>query len=418
MQRLMKGERLATPLTLPPGDHWCDNLEVVGYHDLSGRPGFKMAVQEVDGRWLLYLGHLWHRGWSILDVTEPSTPRLVHSVDGPDNTWTIQIQVAERRMVTALERIDSGWGGDSAAPHDEGFLVWSVDDPVDPQLLGQYRTGGAGTHRNYYDGGRYVHTSSAAAGFDGHIYAIVDIADPATPFEIGRWWVPGQWRAGGEDGVPLGTSLHAPYVSGDRAYLAYGAAGLIVLDIADPHSPTLVSRLDFVPPFNPVIGIHSAVPLAGRGLVIANSEAIAEECSEPLGFAGLVDVAHERDPQVISMFPLPVPPPAAPYRNFCERGGRFGPHNLHQPQGHPALLQREDIAMLTWFSGGLRINDIADPRQPREVGAFVPPDPTERRGLLPRGRLVAQTEDVIADARGFIYVTDKNLGVYVLRYAG
>jgi hypothetical protein len=82
------------------------------------------------------------------------------------------------------------------------------------------------------------------------------------------------------------------------------------------------------------------------------------------------------------------------------------------------LLQRDDLAFLTWFSGGLRVVDIADPRQPREVGAFVPPDPIVRRGVLPLGRLVAQTEDVVVDARGFIYVTDKNLGLYVLRFTG
>ena len=408
---------MPTPSRLPPGDHWCTNLEIVAYHDLDGRPGFKMAIQEVDGRWFLYLGHLWHRAWSILDVTEPGDPQLVRSIPGPDNTWTIQIQVAERLMITALERIDSGWGDDPAAPHDEGFLVWSLDDPTDPRLLGKHRTGGTGTHRNYYDGGRYVHASAVPAGFDGHIYTIVDIADPTSPAEVGRWWVPGQWRAGGEGGVPIGTSLHAPYVAGDRAYLAYGAAGLIVLDIADPRAPTLVSRLDFAPPFNPVIGIHSAVALSSRRLVIANSEAIEEDCNEPLGFAGLVDMSDERHPRVVSMFPLPVPPPGASYRNFCERGGRFGPHNLHQPQGQPALLHRDDVAMLTWFSGGLRLVDIADPRQPREIGAFVPPDPTERRGILPRGRLAAQTEDVIADARGYIYVTDKNLGLYILRSA-
>jgi hypothetical protein len=27
---------------------------------------------------------------------------------------------------------------------------------------------------------------------------------------------------------------------------------------------------------------------------------------------------------------LPVPPKGAPYKNFCEKGGRFGPHNVNQ----------------------------------------------------------------------------------------
>lgn len=389
-------------------------MELIAYHDLDGRPGFKLATQEVSGRWYLYLGHLWHRGWSILDVTDPHDPRLVRFIPGPLNTWTIQIQVAGGRMITALEKIDTGWGGDPGAPFDEGFIVWDLADPTDPVEVGRYSSGGNGTHRNFYDGARYVHSSTAAAGYDGHIYEIVDVGG-RRPRAIGRWWIRGQWRAGGEGGVAPGTSLHAAYVAGDRAYLAYGAAGLVILDVSDPTAPALISRLDFSPPFNPIIAIHTAVPLAGRDIVALNSEAIEEDCAEPLGVAGLVDVTDEKAPRLISLFPLPVPPPAAPYRNFCERGGRFGPHNLHQHQGHPAHLGGSDLAFLTWFNAGLRVYDISDPRLPREIGEFVPPDPIERRGMLPVGRLAAQSEDVLVDARGFIYVTDKNHGLYVLR---
>ena len=375
-----------------------------------------MGLQVVGDRWYLYLAHLWHRGWSVLDITEPEAPQLVRSIDGPSNTWTIQVQVAGGRMITSLEKIDSGWGDDPTAPFEEGFIVWDVSAPTDPVPIGRFRTGGNGTHRNFFDGGRYVHLASAANGFDGHIYEIVELDDAGSATRVGRWWVSGQWREGGEAGVPEGTSLHAPYVVGDRAYLAYGAAGLVILDVSDPSTPRLVARMELAPPFNPVIAAHSAVPLPGRGLVLVNSEAIEEECDEPLCFAGVIDVASEASPRVLSMFPLPVPPPGAPFRNFCERGGRFGPHNLHQPQGNPHLLDRPDLALLTYFNAGLRVIDVSDPRLPREIASFVPPDPLIRRGVLP-SRLVAQSEDVLADARGYMYVTDKNHGLHVLRLA-
>ena len=80
------------------------------------RPGFKMGLQVVGDRWYLYLAHLWHRGWSVLDITKPEAPQLVRSIDGPSNTWTIQVQVAGGRMITSLEKIDSGWGDDPTAP--------------------------------------------------------------------------------------------------------------------------------------------------------------------------------------------------------------------------------------------------------------------------------------------------------------
>lgn len=179
----------------------------------------------------------------------------------------------------------------------------------------------------------------------------------------------------------------------------------------------MVSRLPFSPPFQSHIAVHTAVPLPRKKLVAVNSEAIAEDCREPLGFAGLVDVGNETSPTLVSLFPLPVPPAGAPFRNFCERGGRFGPHNQHQPQHQSVLLDRDDVIFLTYFNAGLRIVDVSDARLPREVGWFVPPDPTVRRGVLPK-TLVAQSEDVLVDRRGYIYLTDKNHGLYVLRYEG
>ena len=57
------------------------------------------------------------------------------------------------------------------------------------------------------------------------------------------------------------------------------------------------------------------------------------------------------------------------------------------------------------------------PRAPKEIGYFLPPDPTVRRGPLPKTGLVTQSEDVLADCRGNIFVSDKNHGIYVLRFA-
>src|SRR3989304_3981022 len=68
------------------------NMKAIGYSDLDGRGGaFKMAIKEVNGKWYLYLGHLWHRGWTIVDVTDPAAPKFVKFIPGPENTWTIQM---------------------------------------------------------------------------------------------------------------------------------------------------------------------------------------------------------------------------------------------------------------------------------------------------------------------------------------
>jgi hypothetical protein len=389
-------------------------VEFVGYHDLDGRPGFKLAMQRHGDRWYLYLGHLWHRGWSILDVTDPRSPRLCRFVDGPANTWTIQVQVADGRLVTALEKPNEGWGVEPGLPFEEGAYIWDVaQDPEDPRLLGHWRTGGTGTHRNFYSGGDLVYMTAQPEGYVGHLLAVVDISDPAEPTELSRWWWPGQHVAGGET-PEHDFYLHGPaYVVGGRAYLGYGRVGMVILDVEDPADPRLVGRVSFGD-LGSMLGCHSAVPLPGRDLVIANSETILEGAGDPVNYTCVVDIADESHPRVVSTFPMPRPEPGAPYASYYTKGGRFGPHNQHQHQGHPDLAAPDDRIVMAYFNAGLRVFDIADPYVPVETGWYVPEDPRERRGTLPSS-LVTQFEDVLVDARGYVYCTDKNHGLFVLR---
>jgi hypothetical protein len=420
------------------GEPFSDNVELVGYDDLDGRSGFKLALHEAGGRFYLYVAALWHSGWSIVDVTDPRTPRLVRWIAGPPNTWTIQVQVADGRMVTSLEHIPSGWGGDAGTPPQEGFIIWDLADPEDPQQLGQWHSGAAGTHRNFYAGGRYVHAATTLPGYDGHVYGVVDIDDPTAPELVGRWWWPGQHTAGGErfserdaakrtryrpymlapDKPHPAVALHGgPYVAGDRVYAPWMRAGMVILDIEDLTAPRLVGSLDVTPPLGSTIAMHSAIPLPDRNLVIVNSEALNERCAEPLNYAGLVDVTDETDPVLISLFPVPEVPEGYPHATFCDKGGRFGPHNQHQPQYQPVLQPIGDLIYLTYFNAGLQVFDISQPTAPRIVGHYIPPDPVERRGVLPT-ELVTQVEDVVVDRRGYAYFSEKNSGVTIVRYTG
>jgi hypothetical protein len=270
---------------------WHHNVDLLAYHDLDGRSGFKLAMQEVDGRFFLYVAGFWHAGWSILDVTDPEHPELLRWLDGPPNTMTIQVQVADGTMITALEHPPPGLtiGDPNAAPQD-GFLIWDVREPDWPQLLGQWVSGGTGTHRNFYNGGPWVYATSNLPGFDGQILAIVDIADPANPKIAGTWWHPGQHKAAGETYTPEdqrrltagrpypqhGLSLHGgAYALGDRAYRPWMRGGMVILDIADKHHPKHVSTLPVYPPLGSTIAVHSAVPLPGRDVVVINDEALA-----------------------------------------------------------------------------------------------------------------------------------------------
>ena len=100
---------------------WNHNVGLLAYHDLDGRSGFKLALQEVERRFFLYVAGLWHSGWSILEVTDPEHPELLRWLDGPPPTMTIQVQVADGTMITALERPPPGLtiGDPAAKPKDE-----------------------------------------------------------------------------------------------------------------------------------------------------------------------------------------------------------------------------------------------------------------------------------------------------------
>jgi hypothetical protein len=135
---------------------WHENVDLLAYHDLDGRSGFKLALQEVAGRFFLYVAGFWHPGWSILDVTDPEHPELLRFLDSPPNTWTIQVQVADGTMITALEHLPPGLTiGDPQAEPKDGFLIWDVHEPDRPKLRGQWVSGAAGTHRNFYNGGQW-----------------------------------------------------------------------------------------------------------------------------------------------------------------------------------------------------------------------------------------------------------------------
>ena len=408
-------------------------VSLAGYHDLRGRPAFKIDLQRVDDRWYCYLGHFWHQGWTVLDVTDPTDPAFVRFVEGPDNTFTGQVQVADGLLVTALER-PLGWGHvdhppDPDGPFEESAILWDVGtDPTDPRPVGRYERGGDGTHRNFYAGGDYAYMAVKLPGYTGRLLEIVDVSDPTDPEPVSKWWWPGQHP---DDGEPLDATycFHGPaYVRDATAFLSYGSIGAVVLDVSDPTAPELLSRIDFGD-LGSWLGTHSAIPLPDRDLLVVNDEAILEGSpleadGDPINFVALVEISdlgpggfegqRRTGPKVVSTLPTPRPAGDLPYDTYAEKPGRFGPHNQHHFREDGTRLRSSDHVVMTWFNAGLRIFDVADPLAPTEVAHYVPEDPTNRVGVKPESGLVTQFEDVVVDPRGYVYCSDKNHGLFVL----
>ncbi|HVC30515.1 MAG TPA: hypothetical protein VND24_04950, partial [Steroidobacteraceae bacterium] len=186
-------------------------------------------------------------------------------------------------------------------------------------------------------------------------------------------------------------ALHHALVRGDRAYLGWWDAGLVILDTAHKAQPRLVSRLDFGAEQSGCT--HTALPVPGKELLIVTDEAVTDDCQEVPKLVRVVDISDERKPRELSRFPVPE-------GDFCRRGGRFGAHNLHEHR--PGSLVDPNRIYVTYFSAGVRVVDIADPLRPREIAHFVPE--------APRGRSCIQMNDITVTADGLIYATDRYAG--------
>lgn len=412
-----------------------EKVSFVAHTNLDGHPGFKIGLQEVDGRFFMYLGHFHYSGWTIVDVTEPEDPRVLRFIEGPENTMTKNIQVSNGLMIAGLERPMENYGPldnpmDPSEPFTEGAYIFDIkSDPTDPELVGHYETGGLGTHRNYYNGGDFVYMIAWKDEVEKGMLTVVDVSDPSDPKEVGQWWWPGQHEDDKED-ADFSFYAHGPaYTRGDRAYLAYGRVGPVILDISNPTNPELVTRLAMGDGFGSFLGTHSFIPLPDTELAALTTESISEESplegGEGLNYTALVDISDERPfgypegttavgPKVLSMVPSPTPESDMPYDNYHEKGGRFGPHNLHHYRDEAIRYKTNDYLIMTWFNAGLRIFDISDPLAPTEAGYWVAENPENKIGHRPSDALVSQFEEVVVDRRGYIYCSDPNHGLVIL----
>jgi hypothetical protein len=433
------------------------NMEVLAFHDLGGVMAFQMALHKTpEGKYYLYCGSFKGAGFNILDVTAPTNPKLVKFFEICDpNVYVAQstpkIQVADGLLLVAL-------GGGIPYLHGvsyedknlSGLLIFSLkDDPENPKLLAHWETGvsdGMGVHRFMYNGGNYVHLSSDCTGYIGQIYRILDIADPSSPKEIGRWWMPEQFSDGMENGTyPIGhhdekdwPQLHGPpYVQDGIAYCAYWAGGGILVDVKDVTRPKKIGQLMMTPPFSGKLAgarCHTFLPLTGRPYAVLTNEGerfaswsqdvidnSADPGAQPLNSLHMIDVSNPTDPTLIAEFPYPEVPADYPWSNFNTAGmngaqGPFGPHNIHEPMGKPWLEDNPNRVYCCYFHAGMRVYDISDPYYIKEIAYFIPPTPEKKyfEVNMP-GPLLGTSEDCIVDDRGYIYMDTFHDGLYILR---
>jgi hypothetical protein len=371
------------------GTATAEGLRLLSQHDLDGRGDGMQVLREGD---VLYVAHngTSGAGTSILDVSDPARPRLVRQWDAPANTHSHKVQIADGLLLTNHEGFPLRPPGPQG-PWSAGLAVYSLEDPFDPKPVGFWEAGGRGVHRIVWEGGRYAHMSATPPGFNDRIWVVVDMADPTNPVPVGKWWWPGQWIEGGEKPTwPAGErfAAHHALIDGDRAYVGYDDANLVVLDVSDMTDPKQVDHLSWGG-----IATHTCLPLPGRGLVVATDEQQKDGPGAPELFIHMLDVSGDQA-RYVSRFPGPGE------ADYGQQELRFGPHNLHENRA--GSYRSERLLFATYFNAGLRVYDTADPEDVVEVGHWV--------ATPPEGQPAPQANDLFVDADQLVWVTDRGTG--------
>jgi hypothetical protein len=143
-------------------------------------------------------------------------------------------------------------------------------------------------------------------------------------------------------------------------------------------------------------------PYIDRHLKLVTDESTTPDSSDWPKLVWIVDAREETNLVPIATCPL------SDAQAHIARG-RFGAHNIHENTPLPHVWQSDRYVLGTFFNGGLRAFDLADPYHPTEIAIFEPPAPP----LAPTG--TTQLNDVIVDEREIVYTVDRHVGgLYIL----
>jgi hypothetical protein len=394
------------------------NTDVLAHYGQGQHRGGKMQMMAIGERRFLF------QQGDVIEVTNPLKPALL----GRNAFLGGQIQLAyNNRLGKWILMTGRGSRATFSSPkwphgkYDNPLLIegnikeeglrgvrfYDASNPEKLALLSQWSCDqgdplrkvqeGAGVHRSYYDGGRYAYLDAGPDNTFVHMESpvryytnclqVIDVADPSQPRFVCNWWIPGQrkgeeaeYRKWAEYGDKESfTSKHGPmYVpvkledGGKLGYSSWGSFGMIIHDLTDIQNPRVVSR--WLPPGQKPGAIHfHTIDIArlNRGFVIANPEVLNPDCNERYQPIWVIDVKDPANPRAISKLPVPLPPAEAPYKDFCDRRGRFGPHN--PPHIKAPGRPHPNFTAYSFFNAGLQLFDVADLANPKSTGYFVPP---------------------------------------------
>ncbi|HXM57744.1 MAG TPA: hypothetical protein VOB72_20270 [Candidatus Dormibacteraeota bacterium] len=389
---------LALLLTTPPTPaHAADlpsSLEVVGHDDLGAR-GLNAALAIADH--CAYIGSRGQGPVAIVDVSDPAQPRDAGTLPARGLTTTRELRAVPARKLLVVLSFALARGGANRID----LYRWT-DDCARPVAAGAHDFGSRAPHELFLwqdpGGARTLLFVSMFSGGRDDLQ-VLDVTDPAAPRVAGTW------------ASPVGL-LHSISLSPDgrRAYLSMWTGGLLVADAsqftAGQPSPqlTLLTPVASRLPAPAGGNVHSAVQLPGKDLVIVTDERYGAVC--PYGPARLVDVSNPAQPRAVSTL-------SAPENDLATcRASPSGTYTSH----NPTIVG--DLSLISWYSSGLQVFDVADPARPQRLAELRPQGPAPGLRDPQLGATLAMTWSYPIVRDGLVYVADIDEGLLVLRYHG
>ncbi len=407
---------------MPQEKSW--NMKLVSQNTLGGFGGMGegMGIQITkDGRRIMWLAHEGApKNFTGVNITDIKNPKVIIQTELPhDHVRSNSLEVTGDVMAVAYQcwkAADDRSPGFNEKP--AGIELFDISDPENPKSISFFDCSGPhsmGVHQLWFADGEYIHFAGGAADFeptnpkDCQFYRCIDVSNPAKPEEVGRWWYPGTRQGDSEAPPPRHPTFDGGYRAHntnvyperpDRCYLAYLDGGMFILDISDKSRPKAISSWNPHPPYPGFM--HTVLPLLERDLLIVSDESIKDGAADWPKVTWVVDARQENNLVPISTLPMP------PVEEYCNLGGRYGSHNLHENRPGPSY-RSNNVIFSTFFNGGVRAYDLSNPYQPQEIAHFVPPAPVGSRvGAV-------QINDVFVDENQIVYAVDRFAGgLYIL----
>jgi choice-of-anchor B domain-containing protein len=341
-------EDLGRAQQLAPAIPASANVEVLGNLPLCGLG----TCADVWGRGELAMVALTEEGWALVDTSHPRSPRRIATVTG---LVTRDVKISASGTLAVATSETGGLG--------VGAVLYDVSNPFSPRELSRITHPAALSVHNAFlhEGFLYLASNNSRR------VEIFDVRRPQAPVHVASVADPNG-------------RIHDMAVVDRRLYSSFLNGGFTVHDVTDPRVPLLLASHDYPDAFT-----HNAWP-SEDGRFLFTTDEVA-----PGGHMRVWDLG--------------------------DAGGGVGPVRQvgRFVSTEPAVIHNVhtlgSLVYIAYYSAGLRIADVSEPRLPVEV-AFADTSPARTQDFQGAWGVFPYT------GSSTVYVSDRSTGLWIVDFNG